>query len=190
MFRNKSKILISFLTNAAVGMPWFFLSPILMLYMILLLTNAAPAEEGDIGMGITMNGLFFFCAYLFGKRCLRCLRANKIGKYFENCEDGLVEIEAASTYMKWGKQKFFSVFLDCLGKGYLKNCSVFTEDPNFLLLENGGKSIREKFAILHCRQCGAPGVIRMGFENTCKYCGSKAVWKPDEAQKNSRKVTE
>lgn len=178
MFRNKSKIVSTLLVNGVVGVPWFFLSAILAFYMILIFTGQVEdAEQTDYGMSVIMVGLSFFCAYVFGGRCLRALRANKLGKYFEGSEDGLVSIEAAAAYMNMKQQKFFQVFLDCLGKAYLKNCSVFTEDPTFILLENGGKTIAEKFAIIHCKKCGAPNVIRIGFENTCKYCSSIVEWK-------------
>lgn len=177
MFRNKSKIITSFTLNGLAVLPWILLTPLITLYSILLFTGLAEVTEpSDYGMGVIMTTLCWVCLYIFGKRCIRALRAQKFGKYFETCEDGLVSMEKAALIFNMKQQRFFVTFLDCLGKGFLKNCSVFTEDPTFILLENGGKSIKDKFAIVHCQKCGAPGVIRIGFENTCKYCDSIIVW--------------
>lgn len=89
-----------------------------------------------------------------------------------NDADGLISMEELAGYMKMKRHKCFALFLDCVGKNLLKNCTVFAEDPTYLVLDNGKKTIAEKFVVKHCPKCSAPSTLRIGYENTCKYCGT------------------
>lgn len=173
MFRNKSKINSSFILNFLLGLPWFFLAFLFIFNLIIELTGqVGDSSASDYGMTIVIGLYFDFLSIVFINRIVRAYRANRIGIYFEKYPDGLVPMEKLAADMKMKQYKLFKCFKSSVGKGLLINCSIFSEDPTFILLENGGKHIKDKFTIIHCNNCGAHNAVRIGFENTCKYCGS------------------
>ncbi|MGN0153143.1 MAG: hypothetical protein ACI4A3_01735, partial [Lachnospiraceae bacterium] len=54
---------------------------------------------------------------------------------------------------------------------------LYNINPTYILLDNGKKTIAEKFIVVHCKCCGAPNTLRIGYETTCKYCGAVVLEK-------------
>lgn len=173
MFKNSGKIAVGILVNGLISLPFDFVSAIMIFYFILSIFNQVENNSPeDIGMTIVIGAFFTFIAWVLLRRCITAYRADRLSSYFMRYPEGLVPIAEVASFMNMKVNRFFRVFMECRGRGYLINCSVFADDPTFIILENGEKEIKNKFAIIHCKQCSAPNAIRLGFENKCKYCGT------------------
>ncbi len=117
--------------------------------------------------------LFLFADFLCIRAIMRTFRAAKMSRYFEKDKDGLVDMEVAAKEMKMKHSKFVEAFMDYVGRGLLVKCGICAEDPTYILLENGQKDIRQRFAVLHCSNCAGPNAVRIGFKHNCKYCGTE-----------------
>lgn len=172
MYLNKVKIWTGRILYILALLPCAGASAILLLYMQLIVTNQVSVRAEDVSITSTILGAFLFGTIVFYRKLRNILHAEKMNRFFEEDEDGLVAIADVAKYMNMEQKKCFSFFIDCVGKGILENCMIFQEDPTYILLENGRNKIHEKFIVLHCNSCGAPNTLRIGFENSCKYCGA------------------
>lgn len=177
MYRNKTKMGIL----TAVFLPIFvgcaYVAAMMVFYIFLVVTQQIYTIPEMFGMSCMMGVVFAMVAFLAFKKLRKVFCAGKMGRFFEQDRDGLVSIEELAAHMKMKQHKCFAMFLDCVGSNLLIKCTVFPEDPTYLLLENGKETLAEKFAVKHCARCGAPGTLRIGFENTCRYCGSKDAFR-------------
>lgn len=172
MYRNKPKIIIIIAVFSLLFAGCAFIAVVMLLDIILVLTHQIPSYKGSLSLPCYMLATFSLFSYLSFKKIQKAYRANKMSQYFEQDSDGLISMEALAIHMKMKRHKCFALFLDCIGRNLLKNCTVFSEDPTYLILDNGKKTIAEKFVVKHCPKCSAPSTLRIGYENTCKYCGT------------------
>lgn len=177
MYQNKAKIGGNLIVFSIFLILCAFLSFIMFLDILLIVTNQVPSKEEDISIASVFFGGFLFLSIVCFRKIRNAFCAGKLNRFFEKDEDGLIEIAEIARHMHMKQQKCFSFFLDCVGKGLLKNCMVFPEDPTYILLDNGKNTITEKYVVVHCNCCGAPSTLRIGFENTCKYCGAVVLEK-------------
>ena len=171
MYQNKKKTWIYLGIYLAFCIPIGFNFVIMMFTLLLYATNQIPSEHSDwssLGIVVSLFGCLTFILFF---RIRKFLRVGKISRYLETDSDGLVAITDLAHFLKMDQKKFVSEFLYYIGKGVLINCMIFQEDPTYILLDNGKENISEKYVVLHCKQCGAPSTLRIGFEHRCKYCG-------------------
>lgn len=172
MYQNKPKMIVIFAVFSPLFAVCFFVAVLTFLNVLLILAKQAPKVDESVFLPCYMMLTFSIFFYLSFKKLQKVYRAKKMGKYFEQDSDGLISIEELAMHMKMKRHKCFALFLDCIGRNLLKNCTVFSEDPTYLVLDNGKKTITEKFVVKHCPKCSAPSTLRIGYENTCKYCGT------------------
>lgn len=170
MYQNKTKMIVTLVVFGAIFAGCGFVTVVMFLYTILVLTHQVHSVGDVLGMSCFMLTAFGTFSFLSFKKLQKIFRVRKMSRYFEQDKDGLVPIEEIAVYMKMKQHKFVALFLDCIGRNLLYNCTIFPEDPTCLLLENGKKNLTEKFVVKHCPKCGAPSTLRIGFENKCKYC--------------------
>lgn len=176
MYQNKRKMLVKFIVYGALFAYCAYMLGMLSLGMLLIATHQIKASGDETALyGYMLVTFLLLCALLF-LQLQKLRRARKMGLYFEKDKDGLVSIEKLAVYLKMRQHKCFALFLDCVGKGLLQKCTVFSEDPTYLLLENGKNTIAEKFVVKNCKKCGAPNTFRIGFENACVYCGTSTSY--------------
>ena len=172
MYQNKKKKWIYLGVYLACFIPIGFNFIIMMFTLLLYATNQIPSNHMDLSAVSIVVSLFGFLTFILFFQIRKYLRVGKISRYLELDHDGLVAISDLAHFLKINQKKFVSEFLDFVGKGVLINCMIFQEDPTYILLDNGKEKISEKYVVLHCRQCGAPSTLRIGFEHQCKYCGT------------------
>lgn len=177
MYQNKPKMFVIFTVFSLIFLGCAFVAALMVINLLLALTHQIYSDRESLLMICYMITSFSIFSFLSFKKLQKTYRARKMGKYFEKDTDGLVSIEKLAVHMKMKRHKCFALFLDCIGKKLLKNCTVFSDDPTYLVLDNGKKTITEKFVVKHCPKCSAPSTLRIGYENTCKYCGTVVMEK-------------
>lgn len=180
MYHNKIKMAVIFLVFSIIFAGCGYVAVMLFFYIVLAATKQIHTIGDVYSFSFFMFGSFSLFATLSFKKLQKTFRARKMAKYFEKDADGLVSIEELACYLKMKRHKCFALFLDCVGRNLLRNCTVFSEDPTYLLLDNGKENRLEKFVVKHCPKCGAPSTLRIGFENTCKYCGAVVMERADK----------
>lgn len=128
-----------------------------------------PFDAGFIILSVS----FLMVAGIYARFFLDAIRAYRISRIFKKNEDGLLEIKETAEQLKMKQYKFFAAFQKLVGKRLLRNCSVFSEDPTYIILADEKHDIRAKFTVERCKNCAAPNTVRIGFKKECKYCGSK-----------------
>lgn len=154
-------------------LPCAFLFLIGLLDFILVAAGQIKEEKSFLLVAAVVFTLFAILSIVLWFKILKMIWVGKMNRYFEMDEDGLIAISDLSGYMHMKQKKCVSVFLDCIGKGLLKNCMIFPKDPTYILLDNGKNTIAEKYIVIHCNSCAAPNTLRIGFEHQCKYCGAE-----------------
>lgn len=172
MYQNKVKMTVTFLVFGAIFAGCGFVTVVMVLNTILVLTHQIHSIGEMLGLSCFVLAAFGTFSFLSFRKLQKIFWVRKMGRYFEQDQDGLVSIEEMAIHMKMKQHKFVDLFLDCIGRNLLYNCTIFPEDPTYLLLENGKKNLTEKFVVKHCPKCGAPSTLRIGFENQCKYCNT------------------
>lgn len=172
MYYNKSKTYVQLVINTVIMVPFFVLSFVFLADLILMLTNQIETTDSLTYPLV----IFFACTFLFvflstAKKLFDIIRVIKMCCFMKRDDDGLILIKDLAGYMKMNQKKCFSFFIKSIGKGLLVNCSLFQEDPTYILLDNGKDTILKKYTVVHCPKCGAPSTLRIGFEKSCKYCG-------------------
>ncbi|MGN0438629.1 MAG: hypothetical protein ACI4F4_08915 [Lachnospiraceae bacterium] len=173
MYQNKKKTWIYLGICLACFIPIGFNFVIMMFTLLLYATNQIPSNHLDLPVVGIIVSLFGCLTFILFFQIRKYLRVGKISRYLEVDDNGLVAISDLSHFMKRKQKKVVSDFLDFVGKGVLVNCMIFQEDPTYILLDNGKETVSEKYVVLHCRKCGAPSTLRIGFEHQCKYCGAQ-----------------
>lgn len=176
MYLNQIKLWIIRILSL-IGMIAFTLFGLM--FLIYLLTFLDGFNEDRTTTDLMMTGLFMAMITLLLKWlfCLfrDTLRASRINKLLETDDDGLIPIKEAAEALRMKQSKFFTLFHRYVGKGWLVKCTVFSEDPTYIILDNGRADIRQKFTVCQCPNCGAPSTLRIGFEFHCKYCNSQLL---------------
>lgn len=180
MYLNKLKCAIKMIVFLPLFCICSFIALIALLNVLLMALGQIEKDGFGTGMVWYMMAAFGFLAFVLFTKIRKVYRAWKMNRYFEKDKDGLISVEEAARHIKVKQQKCFSLFLDFVGSGLLKKCTVFKEDPTYFLLDNGKKTIKDKFVVMHCNQCGAPSTLRIGFENRCKYCNAIILKKAGE----------
>ncbi len=173
MYLNKGKILIQRIVYgiATAMLTWYV--GIFLLAMFLQVVGAINVTDGlgtEMALMVYVECMFLLFDVICIRAIVKTFRATKINRILEGDSEGLLFMEDVAKKMNMQHDKFVALFIDCVGRDLLQNCGIYAEDPTYILLENGAKDIREKFAVVHCPQCGAPNAVRIGFPNQCKYC--------------------
>ena len=171
MYLNKAKVLIRMVIYGGLTLYFGGLS---FLFLFSMFLGGAQVEIGSEFTSeiIAMLVAFLVLLFLFIVKLRVPFMAIKISKLFENNIDGLISIEEISSNLNKKQDKFVLAFMRCVGKGMLVNCGIYAVDPTYIILGNGASSIKEKYCAMKCNCCGATNVNRIGFVNSCKYCGN------------------
>lgn len=175
MYQNKLKIRVNLILFTLLFIPFAICALYTIFNVFLIVTNRIHIREEGYSITGILFAVFIFLSIVFFRGIMRAFRARKMGCFFEKDEDGLIAVEELAAYMHMKQQRCLSFFLDCVGKGFLRNCMIFPEDPTYILLDNGKDVISEKYVVQHCHNCGAPNTLRIGFESACKYCGQQIL---------------
>lgn len=100
-------------------------------------------------------------------------KAYKFNTLFEGDPDGVISVEKIAVLFGMPVHKFVTVFDKLLKKGYITNCTLENPDNPMIVLNNGAKTVEGKFDIAQCPSCGASNNIKLGFVESCKFCGAK-----------------
>ncbi len=150
------------------------LTPFVAILGILLLYVLLTHNEGE-----ALNAVlaFLFVTVIIYIRSIRQVKrahiVQRINHMLEQDEDGLIPIADIAQQLGMEQRHFLRIFIDAVGKAQLRRCSIYPEDPTYIILDNGSLKIKERFRATHCKVCGAANVIRLGLDEHCKYCGSK-----------------
>ena len=172
MYLNKSSFWLKAILYGGLTCYFGLMSLMIMFSMLLIGTNQVKSSTGIPEESALILATFLIFFVLFGRKALDVLRTSRISKLLDKDKDGLVQIGELSKKMKMKQTKFVSLFVRSIRKGMLINCGLYAVDPSYIILGNGARTIREKFRVMKCNTCGATNVNRIGFENSCKYCGN------------------
>ena len=172
MYLNKSKFVIGCLIYGWLFIHFGGTTFILLFAALLEVTDQIKSEEGILMTWFAVGFFFLFFTVFFTKKLLLYYHAYRMSKQFEGDEDGLIEIVTLSERLHMKQRKFVQAFLLGVSKNLLRNCSIYTVDPAYIIVQNGKKTIKERFRAQRCKSCGATNVIRIGFENRCRYCNT------------------
>lgn len=172
MYLNKKKFWLEVLINGGFALWFGSLSFLYTFYLLLEGTGQIRARADITNESAAMLAVFFVLFVLFLKRIWISYMAMRMSRLFENDKDGLFRMEELAKQIKKKQEKVVSAFIRCVGKGLLVNCGIYAVDPSYIILSNGAKTIKKRYSAIKCPSCGATNVNRIGFENSCKYCGS------------------
>ncbi len=172
MYLNHGKIATQRILYGILTVVFTALSLLFVLGIILTLTGYSDPSS-NMTLIIYMTFLFILGDILCIKALVKTFKAGKISRILSRSQDGLIAIEQVAETMHLTQEKFVKLFIDCVSRALLVRCTLFAEDPTFILLENGAKDITQKFAVIHCKQCSGPNAIQIGFRCRCKYCGTE-----------------
>ena len=173
MYLNRKKFWISVLISGAIALYGAFWTFLCTFSVLLIATGQVGKEETVSSDMLVVVGLFLFVALVFGRKTWSLIKTYQISACLAQDKDGLIEMETVAGDVHMKQTRFVRLFIKAIGQNQLKNCSIYAIDPTYILLDNGKKTIKERFRVTKCACCGATNVIRMGFDNSCKYCGGK-----------------
>lgn len=184
MYLNQAKLWVIRILSLLGMVAFAFFDFIFLLYFIGVLCGI---DKESTTTDLMMSILFIVVLSLLVRHnfCLfrDTVRAAKINKILEMDDDGLLPIKEVAETLHMKQSKFFTLFHRYVGKGWLVKCTVFSEDPTYIILDNGRADIRQKFTVCQCPNCGAPSTLRIGFEFNCKYCNSQLLMNAGQVEK-------
>lgn len=143
-------------------------------------------DEGNsyLGLGVAIGMLVFFIPIsIFAIRSiLKTGLAKKFNAVFENYSDGEVPVDILTRIFNMPTDKVIKQFNMLLKNGYLVKCTLDYKGEMKIILNNGARTIQERFSIVQCPVCGASNNVKVGFVQACKYCGSEI--KNETSQEN------
>ncbi len=118
--------------------------------------------------------VFFIPISIFAIRnILKTGLAKKFNAVFENYSDGEVSVDILTRIFNMPANKVIKQFNMLLKNGYLVKCTLDYSGEMKIILNNGARTIQERFSIVQCPVCGASNNVKVGFIQKCKYCGSE-----------------
>ncbi len=175
MYLNTGKIWVQRILYGALGVVLTGLSFFFVMGIMIDLSGAYSEPSDNLTMIIYLTFWFIFTDVLCIKAFKKTLKAAKISRILAQNTEGLIAIEEVTEAMHMKQEKFVKLFVDCVSRALLVKCSFYAEDPTFILLENGAEDVRDRFAVIHCKQCGGPNAVQIGFHCKCKYCGTEEM---------------
>ncbi len=134
-------------------------------------------KEDEIGSHLAVYIAFIIVPGAFLIWAVRNLRlsgkAYKFNSLFKGDPDGTVSVEKAAKLFGKPVDEFVDLFGKLVKKGFLINCSLENLDDPVIVLNNGAKTVEDRFDTAQCPSCGAFNNIKLGFVENCKYRGAK-----------------
>lgn len=193
MFLNKSKLSSSKAINTAVLVLG---SLVLTFWGLVTLAAFDSFLEGDFGFP---KFLLFVVLLLASSPLVTvpvhnlkiCGLAHKFSNLFETDADGIILMSYAIRVFETTESKLIKMFDKVVAKGFLQKCSLGEHNgQTVFVLSNGAESIKERFKVVRCGNCGAFSEIRAGFSQSCPFCGGpleeKAATAPNPAQQQNQ----
>lgn len=181
MYLGRKKIFVSQLISWAVILfhtIWVFMGCVgIGLCVDSLAGNDRYFEPDEAGAYLSVYSFLIFVPGFFMYLGIRTLiltgKAKKFNSIFESDPDGELSAEKTARLFNMPLPKLINLFDKLVKKGYLINCSLRDPDCPMFVLNNGAKTLKERYDIIHCPNCGAPNSVKYGFIEECQYCGSK-----------------
>ncbi len=103
-----------------------------------------------------------------------CGIATKLSSIFDTDADGIVSVQYASRVLRISQNKLLWAFDKGVAKEFLQNCSIGEKNGEAIfILKNGlGGGADKQVKTVKCSNCGAFSEVRIGFSNTCSFCGA------------------